>query len=120
MTATKRILRQSLVLLFYSTLFCVIGSIIFSVFFSASGSLSSIIDYFGNLALFGAMVLFIVGGSIDILHSAKWSAAMKMLKLRREEWTIQESHDAERRALVPIITGFFMFLEVLLLFFKSF
>lgn len=73
-------------------------------------------NYLGNLALLEAMVFFIIGSAIDISHSAKWSTAMKTLKLREKGWTMQESYDAERRALVHIITGIFLIIELLALF----
>lgn len=69
----------------------------------------------GDLALLEAMVFFLVGSAMDIAHSAKWSAAMILLKLRDKDWTIQESHDAERGALVHIIIGIFLVVELLLL-----
>jgi len=82
---------------------------------SGSISLTQVASNFGNLVLFEVMVFFLAGSAIDIFHSAKWSASMKLLKLRDKDWTMNESRTAERRALVQILTGVFLIAELLLL-----
>ena len=91
------------------------ASIVISLIFSGSINLAHVSDNLGNLALLEAMVFFFVGSAIDVSHSAKWSTAMKLLKLRKTEWNIQESYEAERKALVYIVTGMFLFLQSIIL-----
>jgi hypothetical protein len=111
----KQILEKSIRFFVYSTLFNVVASIVMSLIFSGNISLIQVIGNFGNLVLFEVMVFFFAGSAIDISHSAKWSASMKLLKLREKDWTMNESREAERRALVHILTGVFLIAELLLL-----
>jgi hypothetical protein len=90
-------------------------SIIISLVFSGSISLTQVSDNLGNLALLETMIFFFVGSAIDISHSAKWSAAMKLLKLRDTDWTVKDSRDVERKALIYIMTGVFIIAELLLM-----
>jgi hypothetical protein len=111
----RRILERSLRLFIYSTIFGVVVSVVISLVYSGSISLAQVAGNFGNLVLFEVMVFFFAGSAIDISHSAKWSASMKLLKLRDKDWTVNESRMAERRALVHILTGVFLVVELLLL-----
>jgi hypothetical protein len=112
----KQILERSVRLFFYFTLFNIATSIVISQILSGSISLTQVTDTLGNLALLEAMVFFFFGSAVDIFHSAKWSAAMKLLKLRNTDWTTNESRKAERGALVYVMTGVFLIVELLLLF----
>jgi hypothetical protein len=111
----KQILERSLRLFIYSTIFDIVASIVISQVFSGSISLVQVAGNLGNLVLFEVMVFFFVGSAIDISHSAKWSAGMKLLRIRDKDWTMNESRMAERRALVHILTGVFLVVELLLL-----
>jgi hypothetical protein len=112
----KQILERSICFFFYFTLFNIATSIIASQILSGSISLTQVTDTLGDLALLEAMVFFFLGSAIDISHSAKWSVAMKLLKLRSKDWTTNESRKAERGALVYIMTGVFLIVELILLF----
>jgi hypothetical protein len=111
----KQILERSLRLFISSTIFDIAASIVISLVYSGSISLTQVAGNLGNLVLLEVMVFFFVGSAIDISHSAKWSASMKILKLRDKDWTMNESRTAERRALVHILTGVFLVVELLLL-----
>jgi len=90
-------------------------SIVISLVFSGNVNLTHVSDNLGNLALLEAMIFFFVGSAIEMSHSAKWSATMKLLKLRKTEWNIQESYKGERKALGYIVTGMFLFLQSIIL-----
>ena len=111
----KQILDKSIRFFIYSTLFNIVASIVMSLIFSGSISLIQVAGNLGNLVLLEVMVFFFAGSAIDISHSAKWSASMKLLKLRETDWTMNESRKAERRALVHILTGVFLIVELLFL-----
>jgi len=111
----KQVLWRSVRLFIYSTFFNVAASVVLSLVLSGSISVKQVADTLGLLILLEIMVFFFVGGAIDVSHSAKWSAAMKVLKLRDASWTMNESLNAERRALVYVLTGVFLVAELLLL-----
>ena len=111
----KQILEMSVRFLIYSTVFNIVTSVVVSLIFSGSVSVTQVADNLGFLILLEVMVFFLVGGFVDISHSAKWSATMKILKFRDKAWTMNESLSAERRALVYILTGVFLVAELLLL-----
>ena len=111
----KRILLRSLRRFLYLTLCNLIASIIIALFFTHNFTHLQLTSDIGNFALFEAMVLFFVASAVDISHSAKWSTAMKLLKLSSTTWTLEESRMAERDALVHVLTGVFLILELPLL-----
>jgi len=135
MLTIKKILLKSARLFSYLTLLNIMLSIILNLYLSGNISISSIVSHFGNLSLVEAAILFLIGGATDFIHTAKWSQAKKNLNLGdREltakatenrlsqvtktperggtEWTLKESREAERKALVYILVGMFLCLEL--------
>ena len=111
----KQVLLRSVRLFIYSTFFNIATSVVLSLVFSGSISVKQVTDNLGLLILLEIMVFFFAGGYVDISHSAKWSATMKILKLRDKAWTMNESLNAERIALIYVLTGVFLVAELLLL-----
>ncbi|MBS7614471.1 hypothetical protein KEJ18_01875 [Candidatus Bathyarchaeota archaeon] len=111
----KKVLKNSARLFVCMTLFDIVASVISSLFFSGYVLTARVLDALGFLVLLEAMVFFFAGGAVDMLHSAKGSMVMKILKLRDKAWTMNESLVAERRALVYVLTGLFLILELILL-----
>jgi len=94
------------------------------------------------LALVEAAIFFLIGGATDFLHTAKWYQARKYLILDDQdlivkeatdksrwiglkrpqdkkppeggsaEWTLKESREAERKALVYLLVGTFLCVEL--------
>jgi len=77
--------------------------------------LNQVSGFYGNFSLFEAMLFLLFGSAIDFNHTAKWSSAMKLLKLRKSDWNIEESREAERSALVYIFLGLFLFVQIIIL-----
>jgi hypothetical protein len=82
------------------TILNIVSSFAAAKVFLGSFDFNLVSGYYGNLALFEAMLFLLFGSSIDFSHTAKWSSAMKLLKLRKKDWNIEESREAERNALV--------------------
>jgi len=119
----------------FLTIFNVALGIVLSLFFPGNIGISSLMGHIGNLALVEAAIFFLIGGATDFIHTAKYSQANKLLKRERaviryeverpqdkrtpgagnDEWTIKESREAERRALVYISVGILLCLEIMFL-----
>jgi len=135
-----QIIKRSVHLFFYLTILNTALGIILSLYLSGNLLIPSISGYLGNLALVEAAIFFLIGGATDFIHTAKWSQAKKSFKLgdmysamkstgrymersqvtkppkgTSTKWTIEESHEAERRALVYVLVGIFLCFELIFL-----
>jgi len=110
-----QILRKSLLLLLFFNMLNLFLGIVLFIFSLKAFEINLFKEYFGNFALLETMILLIYGSMIDFTNTAKWSSTMKILKLSSKEWSLQESHNAERRALVYIITGILLFIQIIIL-----
>jgi len=139
MLTIKQILWKSARLFSYLSFLNIMLSIILNLFLSGNISISSMTSHFGNLSLVEAAIFFLMGGALDFMHTAKWSQAKKYLNpgdrnritvkatgLERSqvtkspergstEWTLKESREAERKALVYLLVGIFLCLELVFL-----
>lgn len=136
MLSFGQIIKRSALLFFYLTILNTALGIILSLYLSGNLLIPSISGYLGNLALVEAAIFFLIGGATDFIHTAKWSQAKKSFKLgdldsamkryymersqvtkppkgTSTKWTIEESHEAERRALVYVLVGIFLCLELI-------
>lgn len=134
MLTIKQILLRSVRLFSYLTLLNVVINIILNL--SGNISISSMTDHLGDLALVEAAIFFLIGGATDFVHTAKWYQARKYLNpvdhdwtvkatdkgLKRPqdkrperggtEWTLKESREGERKALVYLFVGIFLCFEL--------
>ncbi len=97
------------------TILNLVSSFAASKFFSGSFDLNQVSGYYGDFLLFETMLFLLFGSATDITHTAKWSTAMRLLKLRKNDWNIEESREAERNALVYIFLGSFLFVQIIIL-----
>jgi hypothetical protein len=121
------------------TIVNVVLSLVLSKVFSGGLEVGQITGSFGNVTLLEAMALFLYGGGVDFTSSVKWSSIVRFLRIptkpkeddersdvfteghtkpkriSERESEIEKSRSGERRAIVYIISGAILLVEIVAL-----